>query len=193
MHPVFVITLYYDLPVLDGPAQHVSQLHRVIQTPHYNKAVIHEGETSFRFIEKFRRRCWDFLYIPCIHTISPSILRFTAKLSTRYRFLYSPWPCIASLIINISHWISTLVATGESESEVAQSCPTLSDPMHCSLPGSSVHGIFQARVLERGAIIEPVLLLSGIISDFFIIIFPASVTMPGSWYVFSIYFLSHKG
>ena len=34
------------------------------------------------------------------------------------------------------------------ESEVAQSCLTLSDPMDCSLPGSSVHGIFQARVLE---------------------------------------------
>ena len=40
----------------------------------------------------------------------------------------------------------------ESESEVAQSCPTLRDPMDCSLPGSSVHGIFQARVLEWGAI-----------------------------------------
>ena len=39
-----------------------------------------------------------------------------------------------------------------SESEVAQSCPTLSDPMDCSLPGSSIHGIFQARVLEWGAI-----------------------------------------
>ena len=37
------------------------------------------------------------------------------------------------------------------ESEVAQSCPTLSDPMDCSLPGSSVHEIFQARVLEWGA------------------------------------------
>ena len=40
----------------------------------------------------------------------------------------------------------------KSESEVAQSCPTLHDPMDCSLPGSSVHGIFQARVLEWGAI-----------------------------------------
>ena len=40
----------------------------------------------------------------------------------------------------------------KSESEVAQPCPTLSDPMDCSLPGSSVHGIFQARVLEWGAI-----------------------------------------
>ena len=40
----------------------------------------------------------------------------------------------------------------KSESEAAQSCPTLSDPMDCSPPGSSVHGIFQARVLEWGAI-----------------------------------------
>ena len=40
----------------------------------------------------------------------------------------------------------------KSESEVAQSCPTLWDPMDCSPPGSSVHGIFQARVLEWGAI-----------------------------------------
>ena len=40
----------------------------------------------------------------------------------------------------------------KSESEVAQSCPTLSNPMDCSLPSSSVHGIFQARILEWGAI-----------------------------------------
>ena len=41
----------------------------------------------------------------------------------------------------------------KSESEVAQWCPTPSDPMDCSLPGSSVHGIFQPRVLEWGAIV----------------------------------------
>ena len=40
----------------------------------------------------------------------------------------------------------------KSESEVTQSCPTLSDPMDCSLPGFSAHGIFQARVLEWGVI-----------------------------------------
>ena len=40
----------------------------------------------------------------------------------------------------------------KSESEVAQSCLTLSNPMDCSLPGSSAHGISQARVLEWGAI-----------------------------------------
>ena len=40
----------------------------------------------------------------------------------------------------------------KSESEVAESCPTFSDPMDCGPPGSSIHGIFQARVLEWGAI-----------------------------------------
>ena len=51
----------------------------------------------------------------------------------------------------------------ESESEVAQSSPTLSDPMNFSLPGSSVHEISQARVLEWGAIVvkNSVLLLQG--------------------------------
>ena len=39
----------------------------------------------------------------------------------------------------------------KSESEVTQSCPTLSNPMDCSPPGSSIHGIFQARVLDWGA------------------------------------------
>ena len=49
----------------------------------------------------------------------------------------------------------------KNESEVAQSCPTLSDPMNCSLPGSSVHGIFQARVLEWVVIAFSVDYLSG--------------------------------
>ena len=56
------------------------------------------------------------------------------------------------------------------ESEVAQSCPTLRDPMDCSIPGSSIHGIYQARVLEWGAIafslkrslVFPILLFSSI-------------------------------
>ena len=50
----------------------------------------------------------------------------------------------------------------KSESEVVQSCPTLRDPMDCSLPGFSVHGIFQARVLEWDAIAfsQSVLLIS---------------------------------
>ena len=44
----------------------------------------------------------------------------------------------------------------KNESEVAQSYPTLSDPMDCSPPGSSIHGIFQAKVLEWVAITKPI-------------------------------------
>ena len=47
----------------------------------------------------------------------------------------------------------------KSESEVAQSCPTPSDPMDCSPPGSSVHGIFQARVLEWTTLVDPKIFL----------------------------------
>ena len=47
----------------------------------------------------------------------------------------------------------------KSEREVAQSCPTLRDPMDCSLPGSSIQGIFQAKVLEWGAIAFSILRL----------------------------------
>ena len=51
----------------------------------------------------------------------------------------------------ITHtWMFTLIE--KKESEVNQLCLTLCDPMGCSLPGTSVHGIFQARVLEWGAI-----------------------------------------
>ena len=50
----------------------------------------------------------------------------------------------------------------KSETEVVQSCPTLSDPMDCSLPGSSVHRIFQARVLEWGAIAEYIMQNAGL-------------------------------
>ena len=65
----------------------------------------------------------------------------------------------------------------KSESEVAQSCLTLSDPMDSSLPGSSIHGIFQARVLEWGAIaflefffflVASILLLKSIANFFFL-------------------------
>ena len=52
----------------------------------------------------------------------------------------------------------------KGESKVAQSCLTLSDPMDYSLPGSSVHGIFQARVLEWGAIIFSVATHSSILA-----------------------------
>ena len=51
-----------------------------------------------------------------------------------------------------SHITQSIINGLKKWSQVAQSCPTLSDSMDCSLQGSSVHGVFQARVLERGAI-----------------------------------------
>ena len=48
------------------------------------------------------------------------------------------------------HWSGLPFPSPMRESEVAESCPTLNDPMDCSPPGSSVHEIFQARVLEWG-------------------------------------------
>ena len=57
--------------------------------------------------------------------------------------------CVAhSALLSTFSYLSDAAAAAKS----LQSCPTLSDPMDCSLPGSSVHGVFQARVLEWGAI-----------------------------------------
>ena len=57
-----------------------------------------------------------------------------------------------TLIAESEEELKSLLMKVKSESEVSQLCPTLRDPMDCSLPDSSVHGIFQARVLEWGAI-----------------------------------------
>ena len=65
--------------------------------------------------------------------------------------LPSPWDSPGKNTGAGYHFLLQFVKV-KSESEVAQSCPTLRDRMDCSLPGSSVHGIFQARVLEWGAI-----------------------------------------
>ena len=59
---------------------------------------------------------------------------------------------ITELLCCICETSTTLQINCESESEVTQSCPTLCDPVDCSLPGSSVHGILQARILEWVAI-----------------------------------------
>ena len=76
--------------------------------------------------------------------------RFFTNWATRETIFFCLWipislDCFESLQILISPF-------SESESEVAQSCPTLCNPMDCSPPGSSVHGILQARILEWVAI-----------------------------------------
>ena len=65
----------------------------------------------------------------------------------------------------------------KNESEVAQLCPTLRDPMDCSLPGSSIHGISQARVLDWAAIAFS---NDGSISILFSAIFPQLRRVPGT-------------
>ena len=65
--------------------------------------------------------------------------------------LRHPWDSPGKNTGLVCHFLLQRIKV-KSETEVARSCPTLHDPMDCSPPGSSVHGIFQARVLEWGAI-----------------------------------------
>ena len=81
--------------------------------------------------------------------VEAGILRFTTQLGEAQGAIATP-----TGLTYLNHGKSYLNQQyqGNINSEVAQSCLTLRDPMDCSLPGSSVHEIFQARVLEWGAI-----------------------------------------
>ena len=79
------------------------------------------------------------------------------KLLSRVPLFVTPWTAAYRTPLSMGfsrqeYWSGLPFPSPESESEVAQSCLTLSDPMDCSLPGSSIHGIFQARDLECGAV-----------------------------------------
>ena len=78
--------------------------------------------------------------------------------ATPYRATYQSLPSLG--FSRQEHWSGLPFPSPvhKSESEVTELCPILSDPMDCSLPGSFVHGIFQARVLEWGAIAFSVVL-----------------------------------
>ena len=76
----------------------------------------------------------------------------------------------------------------KSESEVAQSCLTLHDPMDCSLPGVSIHGIFQARVLEWVALAFSNLMLSLLV--FCVVLLCITKTIPNRHRFYDIFFLS---
>jgi len=77
----------------------------------------------------------------------------------------------------------------KSESQVAQLCPTPSDPMDCSLPGSSIHGIFQARVLEWGAI-EKLLRFMVPFVDFAFVVYVFGVILKENAHFYSVRFKS---
>ena len=80
-----------------------------------------------------------------------SRVRLCATPQTEARHLPRPWDSPGKNTGVGCHFLLQCMKV-KSESEVTQSCLTLSDPMDCSLPSSSIHGIFQARVLEWGAI-----------------------------------------
>ena len=83
--------------------------------------------------------------VEVLHSICRQIWKTQQWPQDGKRSVFIPFPSISC------HFLLQCTKV-KSESEVAQSCATLSDPMDCSPPGSSVQGIFQARVLEWGAI-----------------------------------------
>ena len=102
---------------------------------------------------------WSLMPVsfPRLGKILPIISSNTFFSSLSLCVFFSSFPSLPSLLLIFSFSFLYNVSVSayffpESESEVAQSCPTLCDPMDCSLSGSSVHWIFQARVLEGIAI-----------------------------------------
>ena len=91
---------------------------------------------------------------PCVVAAAPTSLQSCQTLQPHRRQptrLLCPWDSPGKNTGVGYHFLLQCMKV-KSESEVVQSCPTLSDPMDCSLSGFSVHGIFQARVLEWVAI-----------------------------------------
>ena len=98
------------------------------------------------------------------NTEPPGKLKQTLKVKSlsRVQLFASPWAVACTRLLRPWDFLGKSIGVGchfllqcmkvKRESEVAQSCWTLRDPMDCSLPGSSIHGIFQAKVLEWGAI-----------------------------------------
>ena len=126
-------------------------------------------------------RCNLRFFIWCFSCfLRQAYIAMNFSLSTAFTEFHKFWIVVLSLsfvsmniftsffIYSLISWLfrSMLFSLHEVKwrSEVAQSCPTLCDPMDCSLPGSLVHGIFQARVLEWDAIFVCV----------FIVFFPCS-------------------
>ena len=102
---------------------------------------------AFRIIHELRKRLWLLLLL--LSRFSRVQLCVTPQ--TAAHRLLCPWDSPGKNTGVGCHFLLQCMKV-KSESEVTQSCPTLSDPMDCSPPDSSVHGIFQARVLEWGAI-----------------------------------------
>ena len=89
------------------------------------------------------------MHVPCTFHLSVLVLAIKSYNQIYIVFVSVFNNSLITFYVSIVDWLCLIE---KKESEVTQSCPTLCDTMDCSLPGSSVHGIFQARVLEGVAI-----------------------------------------
>ena len=110
-------------------------------------------EWGGHFALKSKLCCWSLCYFSpaaaaAVASVVSDSVRPHRRQSTRLPY---PWDSPGKNTGVGCHFLLQCMKV-KSESEVAQLCPTLHDPMDCSLPDSSVHGIFQSRVLEWGAI-----------------------------------------
>ena len=116
------------------------------------------GVIAFLLLLRFSLCCWFSIILFCLiwycccccwvaSVVSDSVWRHRRQ-PTR---LPRPWDSPGKSTRVGCHFLLQCMEV-KSESEVTQSCPTLSDPMDCSPPGSSIHGVFHARELEWGAI-----------------------------------------
>ena len=104
-----------------------------------------------------RQEYWSGVPLPSVASVVSDSVRPHRRQPNR---LLCPWDSPGKNTGVGCHFLLQCMKV-KSESEVAQSCPTLRNPIDCSPPGSSVHGIFQARVLEWGAIAFSNMLASG--------------------------------
>ena len=106
------------------------------------------GSSPLFFVFKYFISDFDCNCCCCVASVVSDSVRPHRRQPTR---LPRPWDCPGKNTGVGCRFLLQCMKV-KSEREVAQSCPTLRDPMDCSLPGSSIHGIFQARVLEWVAI-----------------------------------------
>ena len=130
----------------------LSLLQGIFPTQELNPGLLHYGwilyQLSHREARNYRMDRYNFCCCCCVASVMSNSVRPHGLQPTR---LLHPWDSPGKNTGVGCHFLLQCMKV-ESESEVAQSCLTLSDPIDCSLPGSSIHGIFRATVLEWGAI-----------------------------------------
>ena len=116
------------------------------------RATVHRVAQSWTQLKRLTMHAQSWIWICCCCCWVASVVSDSVRPHRRQPIrLPHPWDSPGKNIGVGCHFLLQCMKV-KSEGEVAQSCPTLSDPMDCSLPGFSIHGIFQARVLEWGAI-----------------------------------------